>query len=78
MALGPAPWAVEIWYDAPAPAVQVNSVSSDAQDLLFKLRTLHGKQNVLQHELMASKVMIMLQSVHCAVPNSETILSSFS
>ena len=33
--LGPAPWAVEIWYDAPAPAVQVNSVSSDAYDLLF-------------------------------------------
>ncbi|KAL0026616.1 hypothetical protein WJX77_011125 [Trebouxia sp. C0004] len=35
VALGPAPWAVEIWYDAPAPAIQVNSVSSDAHDLLF-------------------------------------------
>ena len=32
---GPAPWVVEIWYDAPAPAVQVNSVSSDAYELLF-------------------------------------------
>ena len=34
---GPAPWVVEIWYDAPAPAVQVNSVSSDAYELLFTL-----------------------------------------
>lgn len=32
---GPAPWVVEIWYDAPAPAVQVNSVASDAYELLF-------------------------------------------
>ena len=31
----PAPWVVEIWYDVPAPAVQVNSVSSDAYELLF-------------------------------------------
>ena len=30
--LGPAPWVIEIWYDA---AVQVNSVCSDAYDLLF-------------------------------------------
>ena len=33
--LGPAPWVVEIWYDAPAPAVQLSSVSSDAYELLF-------------------------------------------
>lgn len=32
---GPAPWVVEIWYDAPAPVAQLNSVSSDAYELLF-------------------------------------------
>lgn len=35
VALGPAPWAVEIYYDAPAPAIQVNSMSSAASALLF-------------------------------------------
>ena len=28
VALGPAPWDVEVWYDAPAPAMQVNSMSN--------------------------------------------------
>ena len=35
VALGPSPWAVEIWFDAPAPAAQVTSLSSAANALLF-------------------------------------------
>ena len=35
VALGPSPWAVEIWFDAPAPAAQVTSLSRIANALLL-------------------------------------------
>lgn len=33
--LGPSPWAVEVWYEAPVAPMQINSLPYDQQPLLM-------------------------------------------